>query len=53
LDSNWNTPPRWNSVTRSCRAVWNLEISEERQRANLVRNAIRQKNPDFDLLAGL
>jgi hypothetical protein len=50
---NWNTPPRWNSVTRSCRAVWNLEISEERQRANLVRNAIRQKNPDFDLLAGL
>jgi len=50
---NWNVSPRWNSVTRSCRAVWNLGILEERQRANRVCDAIRQKNPDFDLLAGL
>jgi hypothetical protein len=50
---NWNTRPRWNSVTRSCRAVWDLEIMEERRRANLVCDAIRHKNSDFDLLNGL
>lgn len=49
---NWNEPPRWNSVTRSCRAILNLEVPEERHRANLIRDAIHQKNPDFDLLAG-
>jgi Nucleotide modification associated domain 3 len=50
---NWNEPPRWNSVTRSCRAVWDLEVLDERQRANLVCDAIRRKNPNFDLLTGL
>lgn len=50
---NWNSSPRWNSVTRSCRAILNLEISPERHRASLIRDRILQKNPHFDLLEGL
>jgi hypothetical protein len=49
---NWKRPPRWNSVTRSCRAVWDLNDAAERKRAHLIRNAIQERNPDFDLLAG-
>jgi hypothetical protein len=49
----WNSPPRWNSVTRSCRAVWDLNDPMERKRANEIRKAIKKGNPDFDLLAGL
>jgi hypothetical protein len=50
---NWHEKPHWNSVTRACRAILNLEIPEQRKRANLIRDAIRRKNPGFDLLAGL
>ncbi|MBI4658209.1 MAG: hypothetical protein HY735_05055 [Verrucomicrobia bacterium] len=50
---NWRTPPRWNSVVRSCRAVWDLNDPAGRRRVRTVREAIRRKNPQFDLLAGL
>ena len=48
---NWKRSPRWNSVTRSCRAVWDLSNPTERKRAHLIRNAIQERNPDFDLFA--
>lgn len=40
---------RWNSSTRSCRAVWDLAEPEQSLRAEIVRNAILRKT-DFDLL---
>jgi hypothetical protein len=49
----WGTSPRWNSVTRSCRAVWSLDDPAESRRARLLRDAIQKKNLEFDLLAGL
>jgi hypothetical protein len=39
----------WSSCTRTCRAVWDLEIPEQKLRAVTVRNAILRKT-DYDLL---
>jgi Nucleotide modification associated domain 3 len=50
---NWHQRPHWNSVTRGCRAILDLEIPEQRRRAKMIRDAIRKKNPYFDLLAGI
>jgi Nucleotide modification associated domain 3 len=44
--------PRWNSSLRSCREVWNLDIPEERSRAEMVRDAIEYQT-GYDMLRGL
>jgi hypothetical protein len=49
----WYQSPRWNSVTRACRAVLCLAGKADTQRAHTLRDAIRARNPDFDLLADL
>lgn len=49
----WYERPRWNSVTRTCRAIIDLDNSEHRLRAEILRDAIQAENPSFDLLAGL
>jgi hypothetical protein len=41
--------PSWNSGTRSCRAVWNLNKVAQRLRAKLVRNVIL-RHTGYDLL---
>ena len=48
----WNRSPRWNSVTRTCRAVLDLSVPKETQRAQLICSSISSANPEFDLLAG-
>ncbi len=47
----WDSKPRWHSVVRSCRALLDLSIPENRKRAELLRRAIKKLNPNFDLLA--
>jgi hypothetical protein len=47
----WELPPRWNSVTRTCRAVFDLSDPESRRRATIVRDKIKELNSGFDLLA--
>lgn len=44
--------PRWFSSLRSCRAVFDLQDREQRNRAQIVRDRILAKNA-FDLLGGL
>jgi Nucleotide modification associated domain 3 len=39
----------WNSSTRSCRVIWDLELREDRARARIARNAILRKTR-YDLL---
>lgn len=47
----WHESPRWNSATRSCRAI--LDLNDDRPRAEILRNAILRANSDFDLLETL
>ena len=47
-----NGTPKWNSSLRSCRPVWDLEISNDRRLACAVRDAIMAAN-DYNLLADL
>jgi hypothetical protein len=49
----WNERPRWNSATRACRAILDLEDAGELRRAKMIRDRIRESNPKFNLLAGL
>jgi len=49
----WGSSPRWNSVMRSCRAVFDLSDPESRGRARIVRESIKRLNPGFDLFAGM
>ena len=42
----------WSSYTRSCRSICDLETKDGLRRATILRDAIRAKNPDFDLLQG-
>jgi hypothetical protein len=49
----WKRAPKWNSVTRACRAVLDLSEPDDFARAKLLGNAIKKRNPDFDLLAGV
>lgn len=47
----WDSKTRWYSVVRSCRAILDLSIPENRKRAELLRRTIKKLNPSFDLLA--
>ncbi|SRR6266571_132041 len=47
----WNSKPHWGSVTRTCRAILDLSIPENKNRAELLRRSIKRLNPNFDLLA--
>ena len=47
----WYESPRWNSVTRACRAILDLSNPADQERARILRDAIKAKNPDYDLLA--
>jgi hypothetical protein len=49
----WYERPRWNSVTRACRAILCLSDTTHTKRAHILRDAIRARNPDYDLLADL
>jgi hypothetical protein len=49
----WDRPPRWNSVTRSCRAILNLDERCDLTTAKKLAKCIARQNPEFDLLAGL
>jgi hypothetical protein len=40
----------WLCGLRTCRKMWDLNDAEQRGRAEIVRNAIRNVNRDFDLL---
>jgi hypothetical protein len=48
----WYERPRWNSVTRACRAILDLSDPTHGERAQILRDAIRAKNRDYDLLKG-
>ncbi|MDD2708643.1 MAG: hypothetical protein PHV34_11600 [Verrucomicrobiae bacterium] len=50
---NWHHGIRWNFSTRACRAICDLTTHDGWKRAIILRNSIRKKNPNFDLLAGL
>jgi hypothetical protein len=50
---NWRKSPRWYSVTRSCRAILDLNDTEDRKKAEMLEGRIRKMNPGFNLLAGL
>jgi len=49
----WYERPRWNSVTRACRAILDLSDPTHAKRARILRDAIRAKNGDYDLLKDL
>ena len=46
----WNGPPRWNSVTRSCRAILDLDCRRDRSVARFLASRIGRKNKGFDLI---
>lgn len=48
----WRESPRWNSVTRSCRAILDLENRHDRVLASYLASRIRDKNKGFDLIHG-
>ena len=47
-----NGTPKWNSSLRSCRPVWDLDISNDGRLACTVRDAIMAAN-DYNLLADI
>jgi hypothetical protein len=49
----WHEPPRWNSVTRSCRPILDLSLKADLSTAAFLRDGIGSLNPGFDLLAGI
>lgn len=49
----WYERPKWNSATRSCRAILDLSDAEQKRRARRLRDAIQEKNPSCDLFADL
>ena len=46
----WKESPRWNSVTRSCRAILDLENRHDRVLASYLAGRISDKNEGFDLI---
>ena len=42
--------PRWVIPVRSCRAICDLSLDDDLERATLLRDAIKAKNEGFDLL---
>jgi len=49
----WKESPRWNSVTRSCRAILDLGDKRDRVRASYLADHIAKKNEGFDLIGGV
>jgi hypothetical protein len=47
-----NGRPRWYSSLRSCRIVIDLAKVDHRNRAEMLRQAVRKEN-DFDILTGI
>lgn len=47
----WNGPPRWNSVTRSCRAILDLDDQGDRSVATELAACIGIENKGYDLIA--
>jgi hypothetical protein len=45
--------PRWNSVTRSCRAILDLDDKEDRGVGSFLASRIGEKNEGFDLIPGV
>jgi len=41
----------WSSPIRACRTMWNLDIEEDRIKAEKVRDEIKRHNVNFDLLS--
>jgi hypothetical protein len=48
----WKESPRWNSVTRSCRAILDSGDIHDRVRASYLADHIAEKNEGFDLIGG-
>jgi len=48
----WKESPRWNSVTRSCRAILDPEDKHDRVLASYLAERIAEKNEGFDLIGG-
>lgn len=48
----WKESPRWNSVTRSCRAILDLENRHDSVLASYLASRISEKNEGFDLIHG-
>jgi hypothetical protein len=48
----WKESPRWNSVTRSCRAILDLENKHDSVLARYLASCIGEKNEGFDLILG-
>lgn len=46
----WEESPRWNSVTRPCRAILDLDVPRDRRDATFLAGCIRMKNEGFDLI---
>jgi len=49
----WDRSPRWNSVTRTCRAVLDLSAATELRRAEIINRSVQVLNPKCDLLLGI
>ncbi len=47
----WNEAPRWYSVTRSCRAILDLNEESDHSAARFLAHRIREENDNFDLIA--
>ncbi|SRR6266404_1418948 len=47
----WNEQPRWNSVTRSCRAILDLNNQADHKTAEFLAGRIQENNGGFDLIA--
>mgnify|MGYP007062755389 CR=1 FL=1 len=43
----WNSKPKWNSSTRACRAILNLDSEGDRERITTLEKAIKVENPMF------
>jgi len=46
----WDRSPRWNSVTRTCRAVLDLSVAAELRRAEIINRSVQMFNPKCDFL---
>jgi hypothetical protein len=49
----WHKQPKWNSVTRACRAILDLDKKNDRHLAELLARRIEKHNPEFALIDGL
>jgi len=49
----WDRRPHWNSVTRSCRAILDLDCPRDRKVATLLARRIGKQGRRFDLIKGV